>query len=179
MKSNFPKIPLFLSIMFFIVSLSAFLFLHKTINNSNAESQSKETEWKSEALRRDAIKALDNSIKMIEGDRMQLETHFAQSSNAVPFLDAIEALAPKVGAKTQVTSVDIAKDGSALVVGMTASGTFSSLYKFLTLLENSPYELEFMTVDMHRQSSGEVVSKGVRASGWSVTLKMKLLSFVN
>ncbi len=174
MQSNFPKIPLFFSATFFVLSLSIFLFAYKLTNDNNQGSEMKETKWQTEAARREGIKTLESSVKMIEGDRLQVEAHFAKSSNVVPFLDTIEGLAPKVGAKAEVSSVAPVSGGAGLLVGMTASGTFGSLYKFLTLLENSPYELEFVGMDMHRESSGDKSSTLPR---WNVNLQMKLLSF--
>lgn len=177
MQSNFPKIPLFLSIIFFIFSLFVFVFLYKAIDNSNKESQLKEMEWQSELLRRDEIRVLDNSVKAIEKERVQLENHFAQNSDIVPFLNTIEGLASKVGIKAEVTSVDLLVDRDGIMVGMKVSGAFGDLYKFLTLLENSPYELEFTGVDMSKGVGGDSGSKNVTFSGWDVYLKIKLLSF--
>ena len=179
MKRNFPKIPFFLSIAFFIFSLSAFVFFFKLINHHNNESLTKEEKWQKETDRRDEIKALDYSVKIIEEERKQLDNHFAKSSDAVPFLDTIEELAPKVGAKAEVTSVDIIEDNGGLMIGMRASGTFGSLYKFITLLENSPYELEFMGVSIKRQTASSAENKNIGYPNWEAILKIKLISFVN
>ena len=179
MQNNFPKIPLFLSVIFFICSTLVFLFFYRAINNNSKELQLREEEWQSETLRRDGLKTLDYSVKIIEKERTQLETYFVQSSDIVPFLDTIEGLAPKVGVKAEVASVDILTDHTGLMVGMKASGTFSGLYKFLALLENSPYELEFISMDMRRETRlGDVESKNVVIPKWDVIFKIKLLSFV-
>ncbi|MEI8175115.1 MAG: hypothetical protein WCG28_04155, partial [bacterium] len=106
----------------------------------------------------------------------QLGTHFAQSSNIVPFLDIIEGLATKVGTKAEVTSVDPLGDNAGLSVGMKASGSFSSVYKFITLLENSPYELEF--VSMNIQKGIEADAKGNVSEVWNAIFRLKLLSFM-
>lgn len=177
-QSNFFKMPLFLSVIFFCISFFLFFFFFRVINSNNKESQLREGEWQSETLRRDGIKALDNSVKIIEGERAQLETHFAQSSDIVPFLDTIEGLASKVGVTAEVTSVDILEDHTGLMVGMKASGIFNGLYKFLTLLENSPYVLEFVGVDMHKETGVGAGSKNVPLPKWNVIFKIKLLSFV-
>lgn len=179
MKSNFPKISLFLSTIFFIFSCLIFLFFYGAINNSDKKMQLKEGEWQSEAVRRDDIKSLDRSVKTIEGERTQLETHFAKSSDVVPFLDTIEGLAIKAGTKAEVTSVDILTDHTGLLVGMKAAGTFNGLYQFLTLLENSPYELGFVSMDLLKETGlANVGSKNVSVSKWDVIFKIKLLSFV-
>ncbi len=178
-QNNFPKTPVFLFTTFFCIFLLAFLFFYRAININNRESQIKEEKWWNEALRRDEIKTLNYLIGVIEGERAQLETHFARSSDVVPFLDTIEELAGKVGVKAEVASVDVLDDYVGLMVGMKASGTFGGLYKFLTLLENSPYELEFVGVDINRKTNPDITKgKNVRAPEWDAFLKMKLLSFI-
>src|SRR3989344_765602 len=181
MQSNFPKMPLFFSIIFFIFSSLAFVFLYKEVNNNNQKSQLGEKEWQAEALRRDEVKTLDSSIKAIEKERALLETHFARSSDIVPFLDTVEGLAPKAGVKAEVTSVDVLSNSNGLVVGMKASGTFNGLYKFLILLENSPYELEFISMNMQSETVVTVSNtedKNALVPKWNTAFKIKLLSFL-
>lgn len=178
MQNNFPKIPLLISAIFFLFSLAIFVFLYKITNNNNQQSYLRETEWQNEEYKRNEIKTLDNSVKKIEQERLQLETHFAQGSDIVPFLDTIEGFAPKAGVKAEVSSVDALKDHSGLMVGMKASGTFNNLYKFLTLLENSQYELEVVGMNMNQEPGGDVVDKKVLIPKWGVVFKIKLLSFV-
>lgn len=174
MQNNFPKIQFFSSIFFLFISLFAFFYFFRTINTNYDEFALKELEWQTESDRREGIKALDRSVKMIEIERAELQTHFAKSSDIVPFLDTIEELAPKVSVKTEVTAVEILKEENGLIVDMKASGTFRNIYKFLTLLENSPYELEFVSIQMNRETALEVKSE----SGWGVIFRIKLLSFI-
>ncbi len=177
MKSNFPKMSLLVSFTFLLILSVSFFAAYKTIGNNHEESKSKEDEWSRESLRLDEIKALARSIKIIEGERVQLETHFARSSDVVPFLDSIEEMARKVSATAEVTSVDVAEDKKTLVVGMKASGSFGNLYRLLTLLENSPYALEFLGVDL-RTGAGSTEEGDKATPRWEVLFKMKLLSFV-
>jgi hypothetical protein len=176
MKSNIPKKSLFLFTIIFGIVLSLFLYLYREINNKNQESELRETEWQTEAARRDDIKALDNSIKIIEAERAQLETHFARSSDIVPLLDTIENLAAQANTKAEVLSVDVVGDQSGLSVGVKASGNFADLYKFLTLLENSPYELEIASLDLQKVPEANVTA--IKTLPWDAIFKIKLLSFV-
>jgi len=181
MKTNSLKIkiPLIITIVFFCVSIFLFLFFFKLTNDNYEESLLKESEWQRESSRRDELRTLDSSIKIIEAERAQLETHFAQSSDIVPFLNTMEDLASKVGAKAEIRSVDILKDHTGLLLGLNASGPFASLYKFLTLLENSPYQLEFISMNMQKgASSNGADGKSATASQWDVSFKIKLLSFI-
>ncbi len=178
MKNNFPKISLFFSIVAFLFSCFFFFYFLRATNNNNQKSQMTDGQWQAELDRRDEIRALDNSVKIIAGERAQLETHFAQSSDIVPFLDTIEGLGSETLTKAQVTSVNISGDQSGLLVGMKATGTFPGLYKFLTLLENSPYEIEFSGVDVQEQSGVDPSSKTLGVPKWNATFNIKLLSFV-
>ena len=152
--------------MFFIICGFVFLFLNREININKKIFEDNEVKWQQETERREGIKLLNNSIKKIETEKDLFETHFAQSSNIVPFLDMMESLGEKVGAKTEVTLVDIPKEGNILVVEMKVLGSFEKIYKFLLLLENSPYKLEIVSVDISKQNI------------WEASLKIKLLSFV-
>ncbi|MSU44869.1 hypothetical protein EXS45_01680 [Candidatus Nomurabacteria bacterium] len=178
MKSNSLKIHLLISSLFLIFSCLLFFYFYREINNNNTESQLKETQLQIETLRRQEIRDLNNSIKIIEEEKAQLETHFAQSSDIVMFLDTIEGLAREADAKAEVVSAVILKDNTGLLVGMSGSGDFDGLYKFLTLLENSPYELEFMGMNMRRATALDVTSKNVIIPKWNVNFSIKLLSFV-
>lgn len=179
MKNNLPKIPFSLAIGFLFVSVSVFYFFYTKTNDNNQKTQIAEADWQAEASRREEIRTLDRSLKMLSAERTSLETHFAESKNIVPFLDTIEDLAPSVGVVAEVTSVDIPKEGTVLMAGMKASGSFTGLYKFLTLLENSPYELEFMSMKIDKNVGTAESGKTAQGSTWDLSLKIKLLSFAD
>lgn len=178
MKNNLKKIPLIFSAVLLAVLCAAFIFLYITIDNKNQKAQVDTTTWQTENQRRDAITALDRTLKKIEGNRAQLETHFAKSTDIVPFLDTIEKLAPKVGAVAQVNAVNANADNTGLTVDLKAEGNFEAVYKFLTLLENSPYELDFLSLDIHKSTAGIVPAKGAKNTSWEAVFKIQLLTFV-
>ena len=179
MKSNFIKIPFLFSIIFCVFFGFIFFFFYRAININNVKSQLAENEWQTEELKREEIKTLDRSVKTIEGERAQLETHFAKSSDVVPFLGTIGRLALEANTKEEITSVYISGDNTQLIVGINVSGTFSKLYKFLTLLENSPYELEFSRVGLHKETAQDMSSKIISAPNWNMLIDIKLLSFIS
>ena len=178
MPNNFPKMPFFLSLIFLAFSLLAFLFLYREIDKNNKNSEQVLTEWQSEASRREEVKMLDHFVKIIEPEKNLLESHFAKSSDVVPFLNTIEKLANETGTKAEVTSVDIPKDNPGLIVEMQATGNFETIYKFLTLLENSPYELSFSLVDIKREDGQATSGKNIGTPKWVGLFKLQLLSFI-
>lgn len=178
MPNNFPKIALPLSVLFFVLSCLAFSFIHKQIDKNNSLSGENNIVWQNEANRRNILSSMDHSIKVIAPEIMQLEMYFAQSSDIVPFLNLIENTAQKVGAKAEVLSVDVPVDGKILSVAMNASGHFEEVYKFLTLLENFPYQLEFVSVDVRKSMEfGAPILKEGKPE-WNASIKMNLLSFI-
>lgn len=172
MKTNFQKIPLLGAIVFFLFFCGVFYFLYNQIEKNNLEAEKINNEWKKEASHQKELQMLNRGIKMVEKEAEELEKHLAKNSNLVPFLDMIEELAPKVGAKAETASVELSSDKLNLLVGLKAGGSFESIYKFLTLLENSPYELEFLSVMFSRNQLPT-------ASVWEAKFMVKLLSFVN
>lgn len=177
MKNNSPKILLIVSLIFLVFCCSIFYILNREINLNKTVSEENELKWKEEVTKVENIKLLNNSIKKIETEKDLLETHIANGSNIVPFLDTMESLGKEAGVSTEVTLVDIPKESKSLVVEMNASGSFEKIYKFLLLLENSPYQLETISMDIEKENSGST-SKKNSVLRWKADLKIKLLSFI-
>ena len=167
---KFKKEPLIFSMILLLLALSAFAFLYNRTNQNKKLSEETEMKWQAEFNRREEIKSLDRLVKDVEEKKIALESHFAQSSNVVPFLDMLEKLALSTSVKSEIVSVDVAKDKSGLLVEMKVAGIFEAVYKYLLLLENSPYQLEFVSADLHKVSEG--------SADWAGNFKMKLLSFI-
>jgi hypothetical protein len=174
MKIAFQKIHLVFSIIFLFLSCVIFYFLYIQIEKNNLSTQEHTVSWQEESTRRAEIKSLDRGIKMIDTEKTELEKHFVYNSNLVPFLNTIEGLGTKSGARTETTSVDLSTDSLSLLVGLKTTGNFESIYKFLLLLENSPYELEILSMNINRDSP-DIASK---SPSWTAVFRLKLLSFL-
>ena len=173
MKKKSLKIYLFLSVIFFATSITIFFFLYQTVKEKNAEAETSEIVWQEEEYQRENIESMENFLEEEATKIALLEKHFIYGSDIVPFLDLLERLAPQVGADAEVLLVDKAKDGSLLSVDVRVIGNFEAIYKFLTLIENSPYELEIISVDIQKKGG-----EGVESSKWEGVFKVKLLSFI-
>lgn len=137
-----------------------------------------EIELQREISKREEIKRMNNYLQSIEKEKAAFETHFITRTDIVPFLDSLESLAGKVGTKATVSSIKISEDGAGLLVSLRDTGDFSKVYKFLTLLENSPYQLEFVSVDLHRTGDQSNVPQKERLGRWEMVLQLKLISFI-
>lgn len=166
---KFKKVPLFLAVIFLIASALILYWVSSQIDQNKKLSQEAQAVWEKEETHRYEIQGLKNLLKDIAKEKAEIDSHFASSKNVVPFLDSMQALARGVGATSEIQSLD-SSQGEFIVV-MNAEGSFEALYKLLELLENSPYELEFLAVDFDKQVGEEV-------SDWQVFFKIELLSFI-
>ena len=179
MKFNFLKLPFFLSITLLVVSIFSFSFLYIKIKNTDTISTQILNEWQEENQKRNDLKYLNHLIKSIDQEKTLLNTHFAEASDVVPFLNTIEKLAVEAKAEAEVIFVNVLDTDKALSLQIKASGSFESVYKFLMLLENSPYELDLSSLEMQRTSAGSATdSPKARIPRWSAVFGVKLLSFV-
>ena len=160
---------------FLIISCFVFIFLFMKIQKNNTSAEEAEIKWQTEANQRQEITSLDNLLKNISDEKTELESHFAQGSDIVPFLNNIEELGTEAKVVAQVSSVDTSQKNMGLVLSMKATGSFEAIYKFITLLENSPYTLEFISVNIEKDA-GDVTSTSMNS--WTAILKFKLLTFV-
>ncbi len=180
MNSIFQKKALIVSAVFFLFSCLAFLFIYRVVEFRNESSLEKEANWQAEEVKKNNLKILARLMKDTEIERAEIESHFVRSSEASAFLDGIENLARKSDVSLEIASVNTEKSGAYMTVALKTSGTFSAIYKFINLLENSPYILSFNSINLSKDTVGESVSsKDKKDPEWSATLEVKLLSFIN
>ena len=147
------------------------------MSKNKAIAEAGEVAWKKEADRRAELESLSHSLKILEAERKSLDQHFVKGSNVVPLLNMIDALGPKTGATVKVSVVDLLKDQGKLTVEVRTGGRFEQIYKFLRLLETSPYELELTSVNIAQASVADEDGNPIPA-GWQGTFRIKVLSFV-
>jgi hypothetical protein len=179
MKNNFPKLSLLASAVIFLLLCFAFMFLNGKINANNDQARLEKETWQAEQNKRDATTLLDQSLQQVAPARALLDTHFAKTSDVVPFFNTMdEKLAPITGVKASIDSVETGTNNSQIIVNLKAAGSFESIYKFLTLLENSPYELDFISMDIHSLGGVTTTDPKVQNAGWEATFRIQLLSLV-
>ena len=189
MQNKFKGILIALAIIFFFVFSISFYFIYKGIKNKEQNTEKILTQLQDENLRRSEIKTIMKSLQLIQNDNELLQAHFAKGSDLVPFLNTIDGLAPKIGGEDEIISVDITPEKNELVLGVRVLGSFESIYRFITLLENSSYEIEFLGVDIQKSGNMGTSINGKAVAGiksektgkfyqWEGLLKIKLISFI-
>jgi Tfp pilus assembly protein PilN len=178
MQNNFPKTNFFAALLMLFVLAGFFFYVYRSININNEEARLIEENLQNEISKREEMRTLDNSIKAIQPELQALEKHYVSASDIVSLLETLETLASKVDNQAEVTSVDVLKDNTGLLVNMKTSGSFQNIYKFLTLLENSNYELEILAMDIRKSSSFYFENKDIQIPDWNANFRIKILSFL-
>lgn len=176
---KFKKLPFFISILLLSFAIFAFTFVYKMTGKNISEAAEIEMQAREDERRYAELQFLELALNTFSPEISRLNSHFVRGNDVVPFLNLVEGLGPLVGAESEVTLVDISKDGASLNVGVSALGSFEALYKFLKLLENSPYELEFTSMEFRQSGGGELGAEEVpQATTWTIDLKIKVISFI-
>ena len=159
--------------------LAFVVFLNREIDRKYDLAENKLNQWQEDYFHQQELIYLNSSALSIAEDKQNLETHFSNSTNVVPFLDYLENLAKKAGIKAELSLVDIPQKEEGLIVEMETAGDFNTLYKFFKLLENSPYQLEFISFTLNNVAvDEETLEKKEFKFRWEASLKIKLLSFI-
>ncbi len=165
----------FLSFVLLICVLVGTYFSYKKILSVKEEIAQKQSKWQIEENRRNEIKNLERSVKNLAEEKKDLDSHFVGSDDPVAFLNSLESMALSVGAVAEVSTVGTNND-SGLVVNLRATGGFDSLYKFLTLIENSQYIMEIQNMSISTNIS-EV--KNLSVNKWDMNVQLQLITFSN
>jgi len=180
MQNIFQKRSLIISAIFFILSCSTFVFFYRMVNTNKEASLLVEEKWQTEEIRRNSVRSLASFLDGLTEERTLIDAHFVKGSDVVPFLDTVEELAKDVKVSAEIVSVNVSKDNSSLMIELKTAGTFEAIYKFILLLENSPYSLSFISADIKNLGTIDVPNtKTVKPPEWAATFQIKVLSFIN
>ncbi len=163
-----------LAILTALVAAGAFYFTYRIVQSNNQKAEGTATVTREEAAKRDEMRLLDRSLSAVRGDRVILNTHFAKSSDVVPFLNEIENSARAIGIVAEVENVNLLPSDAGLSVRVSADGSFRSLHTFITLLEQFPYIVEFTSLNIENVAIGTTD----KTTNWHAEMTLKLITFV-
>lgn len=163
----------FFSFLLLLGVLGGTYFFYKQIVIVKEFTMQKQNEWQVEENRRNEIKNLERSVKNLAQEKKELDSHFVSSDDPVDFLNNLELMASSVGALAEVNTVGTVENNSTLIINLKVNGSFDSLFRFLTLLENSFYIIEVQSLSLNTAIS-EVKNLNPK---WDMNLQVKLITF--
>jgi Flp pilus assembly protein TadG len=109
--------------------------------------------------------------------RATLPTYLVSEEDAVPFINAVEAVGPASGAKLSLSSLSSGTDpaSSSPVVSLSVSlrGTWQTVMSGVELLENLPYAESVQDLRLSSDGTGTATST---APVWTADLQLSVLS---
>lgn len=164
------------AILFFIVSVVGFYILYRQIGVNQTKRDELVGQWMAEERKREQMKELDVNVNNLGIKKDLLNSHFAIGSDIAPFLDSLEKSASSLGVEAEVISVNENQDKTGLLVGLRTAGSFEEIYKFIMLLENFSYEIDFSLINIDKRTSEK---KDGTATSWEALFRFQLLSFIS
>lgn len=112
-------------------------------------------------------------------DRKKLLSFFVYEDSVVDFIEKVEGVGPDSGASLELSAINIDKDH--LKTHADIKGTWSSVLKALTLIENLPYSLAIDNVFLDTSggdtnSTVDADKKTAKAKNWHLVLDIKVLT---
>lgn len=105
------------------------------------------------------LKSLNRLLEETEDERMQLSALFVEEEAIVEYINSLESISLQSGTTLEITLVQIVEGDTEgldyLEVEMSAFGSWSQVYHFLSLLETIAYETLINRAYVEKHSEGE------------------------
>jgi len=137
------------SILLF-VSLFTYLYFFWVIKRSNENISLLQKEVIRLEIQESEIDKLKKNLASTKENQEKLSSYFIDINNPVPFFEVVEGYGRGAGVKTVFNDVTLKKDPYRLDAGLTATGSFSGIYRFLQILESAPYEFSITKLNLQR-----------------------------
>jgi hypothetical protein len=156
-----------------LAAAGGYWFLYSGLSETNARSASLLGEIRAEEKRAEEARLLGDLVEETQAERAAIDAKFVGKEDIVPFIERIEATAKAAGIKADVASVDLAPvEGSAskeaVVLRLSASGSWRDTMHFAALLESLPYAINVKAVSLSASGlpPADAKSSAPRARQW-------------
>jgi len=169
------KTPLIFSIIILLLATTSFFVLRKEIQSKDQRATEFKLEAENEFSKKENATTLVNFVEANEANIEEIDKFFVYQEDVVPFLQFVESLGVRTKSDVEVSSVEVAKDDSNLFVGIDIEGSFESVYKFIKLLENAPYKVEILDLNIRNLSTGAGEDS---PPSWRGNIRVRIISFL-
>jgi len=157
MKNNLSKIWLLVLAVATLAIATADIWFWNLISGANNESSYLRGDIELQIKRNNAAGDLEKLVNDTEVERQQVDSYFVGVDQTVNFVEYLESLARVAGVNFEITSLGVEQSEDdfkdQIILRGEATGTWSSLMNFASLLETAPYRLEL--VDFAINNNGE------------------------
>lgn len=139
-----PLTALILAAILFIATAGFYFFFYSAIRASQEDVARLEEGMREAQARERLNRTLEILVRDTEKERATLAQHFVSADGVVGFIEYLEGLGRRAGATVKVGAIDVGESFLAtrldhLTLTISASGSFASVARFVSLLETLPY----------------------------------------
>ncbi|MFA6006599.1 MAG: hypothetical protein WC764_02635 [Candidatus Paceibacterota bacterium] len=184
MKIDSYKIIYLKMALFVVVPLLLYGMVFRTLLNARGEAEKIQTanafEEDTHSLRVALKAAMDNSLE----DRSKIETHFVRKDDIVNFINNLEKLGNDNGVVANVSSLgELWQDqnSGSLAISLHVAGTFTDVYNYLLLLEETPQKLTLDDIQLIAGDSGApttIKALGPHTSIWTADIRATVVHYI-
>jgi|GEM_PF-2445860 hypothetical protein len=167
-----------LSVLAIFAASSAYAFMYiDTVKEAQDESIVK-AEAAAAAEQSLQAKNMETTYDNTVADRELLPSFLISANDAVPFIDAVEAIGPATDAKISISSLSSGTGGNSSVPVVTADisvvGSWGNVMRAIQMVENMPYAISVGSINLDVLSGGNSSAKS--ASRWTAVIDISVLS---
>lgn len=165
------RIIIILTVAVLVVLCLSFLVKHRTDERLTSVFESKENLVSFEK-RTSGLNEIRKELETNQEGFAIVESVFLDNDSLVDFIKELEYLAAQCGVEIKIRNVSFREGGQGDVpfFGLNLSGDFSSVYRYVFLLENSKYQVSVDRVNFQNADGGKM---------WEANLDISILSFIS
>lgn len=153
------KRTLVISILVFVIVFSVDLFFVFSIYKQRDTVAKMREDFMIELKKEKQLSSIKNTIKMTEKEQTNLNLCFIANNEVVDFIKSIETMSKNAGVSMNIRSVGVGdtetiRESSIeiLIIEFIIGGSWSNTHNFLSLIENSTYEITINQMSINKIS---------------------------
>jgi len=172
-----------LSVLTLFLSCTAYSFMYNdAIKKAEAESAVK-AQVVAATNEATEAKDMETVYESSESERELLPAFLVSTSNAVPFIDAVESIGPATGSTLSISSlssgVDSVSSHSAVTATITVIGSWPNVMRAIAMIENMPYAISVQSLHLDAVTGSVKSGSTVKpVSRWTAALSISVLSSI-
>ena len=160
-----------------LVSVAAYAYLFVTLRDINARNAELTRESETLVAEQSQAAAIRDTLAKTDASRATISSYFIDADNVVPLLETVEGYGTRAAVTTKFSNVLLQPKPRAVTVTVDAIGSFTNVYRFVSMLEAAPYELQITSAQVQTYlppGQQEPTVPGV--SDWDATVTFSVLS---
>ncbi|OGZ44647.1 MAG: hypothetical protein A2756_05550 [Candidatus Ryanbacteria bacterium RIFCSPHIGHO2_01_FULL_48_27] len=163
------------------IVVSGGLPIFSQIQESNQSLLATHQELASLERKEELLRNLERTVTDLAPDIEKIERTFFKPNEVVNFIVALESAAASSGVELSINNADLNKpavnEQPTSSFALTARGSFTQIYRFIVLVENMPFNMEFTNVSLLGQNNTN--GSAPSASSVQASIDLKVLTSAN